>query len=311
MDIKFILILAVVVIVSLLLHDFKSFKKTINRKLIDIENKFNIYNQDFSNIVKREALMSNNKFKTYTSEMIQQIRKMNKIENEQVTLISDGFDDDGLSRCSNRHIPYLSDSNQINTLKLIHNDRESLYMSETENENIYIVKDNNDNILNSSKIITTKNASNPKISDNNSERNVSSNNTHTDKKCDNNSRYLSSSSSESFVSSVKRLSSIDNNINDLKIIQNDMDNSINDSIQSKQHTENDLSSNNIVDGLSLCTADDNSSMCNKKQNSSVLYSIGRYTKADLIEIAKQHNITVPDKINKDNLYATIKNNLNL
>lgn len=342
MDIKFILILAVVVIVAVLLHDFNSFKKFVTKKLNDIENKFNTNNQEFTNIVKREILTSNNKFKTYTSEMIQEIRKMNKIENQMVTLISDGFDD-GDTIGSIKHIPYLSDSNNINICGSPKknnktSEKVSMYMSDTDNEDMFIIKDNNDDILNSARINTEQKINNrvgteSKLSDNNNnnlliESCISENNTSSHTKKSNNNISIHSKSNSGSGSgsgsvhskSTSKLKSklenhntdnkhYDENINDLKILQKNME--TNDDLTSqditigstkdKIKTDINISSNNIVDDLSLGTTDDNTFK---------LYSIGRYTKADLLQIAKRHNIDIPDKINKDDLYMTLKNSIN-
>jgi hypothetical protein len=335
MDIKFVLILAVVIIVALLLHEFSSFKKNINIKLNDIENKFNSYNVEFSNIVKRETLNSNNKFKIYTSDMVQQIRKMNKIENQQVTLISDGFDDDITIGSNNKYIPYLSDSNQIcfnskeKTKKTT--DNESLYMSETENEQqIFIIKDNN-NILNSTQLKTHQ-FSDSKLSDIDSR--VSSNkpdiklhniiqhnnqsdnqpNNQSDNQSNNKSDNQSNNQSNNQSDKQKNIliqdnNTLDENINNLKLLQQEME-SVNDessqditfgSSKDKTNTNECMSQDNIVDELSIGTTDDNTFK---------LYSIGKYTKTDLIHLAKRHNIKIPSKINKDSLYMVLKKHLN-
>lgn len=331
MDLKFILLLAVAVTITLLLHEFNSLKKTVNRKLNDIENKFNTYNQDLHNIVKRESVNSSNRFKTYTSEMVQEIRKMNKIENQHVTLISDGFDDDDTME-SNKHIPYLSDSHHgcnPPRKKTKHSDKESLYMSTSENEPIFIIKDADNQMINSAHVYTADNVlSDSKLSINNNEcTGIQQTNTliHSTHSSDNKKRVtppdeksinssgssnpISDNHSHNTVSPKSNVNDIDININKLQTIQNEIasrdDTASHDitfgSTKVKKTTNINISSNNIVDDLSLGTTDDNTFK---------LYSIGKYTKDDLIQIAKRHNITIPDKINKENLYNTIKNTIN-
>lgn len=323
MDIKFILTLTIAIVVVLLFYEFSSFKKNINRKLNDIENKFNTSNQEIHNTVKRELLNSNNKFKTYTSEMVQEIRKMNKIENQHVTLISDGYDEDE-TVYSNKNIPYLSDTNQlcVSPRKKVKKSTadESLYMSETENDHMFIIKDDNNNILNSTHVNTTEKKSNingvsdSKLSDDNNSNNTSSEckqsihskqSTHSNhsKQSTHSKQSKKSIHSNQSVHSDNKV--LNDNINNLKRLQNDMDTDNElasqditlDSTKDKQDINHDTVSNNIVDDLSLGTTDDTTFKLNH---------ISKYNKEALIQIAKRYNIDIPNKINKENLYATLK-----
>lgn len=183
MDLKTIVILVVaLVIVFFLIFEINAFKTDMNRKFADIDIIMEKQHDDMKTTLKKEILNVTVKFKTYTSELIQQIRTMNNIEKQTVTMMSDHFIE--IESNDDKHqIPYLSEMNQVvdENKRKDANDSE-LYMSETSDANgdrcDFKVKDMDNNILTSTKISdgSPKNTASPKqkLSDKNNKIQVCS-----------------------------------------------------------------------------------------------------------------------------------------
>jgi hypothetical protein len=115
MDIKFVILLVVALaIVFLLISEIYGLKSDMDKKFNDMDLLIEKNNEEIKNLMKKELNTVSTRFKTYTNEMIQQIRTMNSIEKQQITLASDHFvendsDDMDLNNPNLLQIPYLSE----------------------------------------------------------------------------------------------------------------------------------------------------------------------------------------------------------
>lgn len=192
MDVKFVVLLVVALaIVFLLVSEINALKTDMDKKFNEIDSILEKHNEDLKVTLKKETLTGAAKFKTYTSEMLQQIRTMNIIEKQPVMMSDHFIEVDSVEQTENPEnlnnplatttknahacIPYLSEMNptqydgknsdrkkeDVKNNKHIQNKdkkedtKESgLYMSETEQseEDQFKVKDEKNNVLNSTKM---------------------------------------------------------------------------------------------------------------------------------------------------------------
>ena len=182
MDVKFVILLSVALaIVFLLVSEINALKNDMDKKFNEIDLILEKYNEDVKTTLKKETNNGVSKFKTYTNEMLQQIRTMNCIEKQTVVTSDHFIEEDTIESPENFinsqthpkkrtyiQIPYLSETNpnnydrkkevyskdsNINKYKNDDTKESCLYMSETsEEKDQFKVKDNQNNIINSTKM---------------------------------------------------------------------------------------------------------------------------------------------------------------
>jgi hypothetical protein len=110
MDIKLIILLAVAIaIIFLMMNEMNTLRGDIDKKMNELNNRITVYNEDTKNSFKKETKDMTVKFKTYSADMIKELRTMNNIENQAITHMSDQFaEGDSIDRFG---LPHLSDVN--------------------------------------------------------------------------------------------------------------------------------------------------------------------------------------------------------
>ena len=190
MDIKFVVLLVIAVaIVFLLVSEINATNTHIDKKFGEFESILDKQAEDLKLIMKKDLSANSTKFKTYTNEMLQQIRIMNAIETQPVIMSDHFIEAESIEQSDNQdiintnqksdkinnsteknqnlhnikqhthmNIPYLSEVNQSqihnNDKKIIDTKESSMYMSELDKSDInkFKVKDEKNNILNSTKM---------------------------------------------------------------------------------------------------------------------------------------------------------------
>ena len=113
MDIKLVILLAVAIaIIFLLMNEMNTLREDLDKRMTDLNNRISKYNEDTKATFRKEARDVSSKYKTYTTEMMKELRIMNSIENQAITHMSDQFAEaDGDAESADRNIPHLSDMN--------------------------------------------------------------------------------------------------------------------------------------------------------------------------------------------------------
>lgn len=113
MDIKLVILLAVAIaIIFLLMNEMNTLREDLDKRMTDLNNRISKYNEDTKATFRKEARDVSSKYKTYTTEMMKELRIMNSIENQAITHMSDQFAEaDADAESADRNIPHLSDMN--------------------------------------------------------------------------------------------------------------------------------------------------------------------------------------------------------
>jgi hypothetical protein len=166
MDIKFVILLVVALaIVFLIMSEINALRTDIDKKFNEFDSLVEKNNENIKTVMKKEMSTANIKFKSYTNEMLQQIRQMNKIEQQSVLMMSDPDHFVEVDEDNRQQIPYLSEvpnlpvqcntannKNNCNNLNGCEVAHESYpYMSDTDKDSKFKVKDNLNNTLDSVK----------------------------------------------------------------------------------------------------------------------------------------------------------------
>jgi hypothetical protein len=172
-----VLIVVALALLLLIINEIMTLKSEMNKHVNAIETSIEKHNTEYLQVLKKEINNSNAKYKTYTNEMLQQIRTMNNLEKQNITVMSDRFVEAGSSYDKNNkndehgnHILYLSELSPVQAHR-----KEELYMSDTssalygttkdnkltshkKNENLdeFAIRDENNDLLNSAKFNPTK-----------------------------------------------------------------------------------------------------------------------------------------------------------
>lgn len=274
MELKTIIIIILVLVATfVIINEILNIKNTIDKQFNSFDNILDRHVDDLKTSLKREINTSVINYKSYTNDMLQQIRMMNDVE-KQTIIMSDQFIDEDNSddEPQNTKIQYLSDMNQSLNQKNKTGEKSDdfePYMSPASASKESSLR----KTINKFTVCIDGEPNKNNLSSNakNSEKsncNISNNEDDSDDEMTYDEDDTESSNTCSIHSSTK--------------------------ISSSKKSTNSSTYSNISFG--------------KKQSDNLL-AICKYNKSDLIELAKKYDIIDANKMKKTELYDAIKEHI--